>query len=89
MTFQGKSQIRVLVVEEETNDQSKVATNMAYKHLDFECDTDIGEDIKHTFSQLIMFQDSVYVRNFDEANAASSTKWSRRLFKLNEKTKYF
>ena len=84
----GKTQIRVLVAEE-LSDQLK-ASAVTYKHLDFECESDIAEDIKRTFSQIIMFCDSAYARHFDESNLATSTKWSRRLFKMNEKyNKYF
>jgi len=86
--FEGKSQIRVLVVED-SNENPKTSS-LSYKHLDFECDSDIAEDIKNTFSQIIMFCDSVYSRNYDESTAAlTSTKWSRRLFKMNEKNKFF
>ena len=86
--IKGKSQIRVIVVEE-FEENSKAAA-ISYKHLDFECDSDIADDIRTTFSQIIMFCDSVYSRNYDESSATlTSTKWSRRLFKLNEKNKLF
>jgi hypothetical protein len=78
------------LVVEELNDNQKTSSSISYKHLDFECDSDIADDIKNTFSQIIMFCDSVYSRNYDECSASlTSTKWSRRLFKMNEKNKLF
>ena len=77
------------MVVEELNDNQKTSS-ISYKHLDFECDSDIADDIKNTFSQIIMFCDSVYSRNYEESSASlTSTKWSRRLFKMNEKNKLF
>jgi len=42
--IKGKSQIRVIVVKE--FEENSKASAISYKHLDFECDSDIADDIK-------------------------------------------
>ena len=83
-SIQDKPQIRVIVAEDD-NDETE---SVIYKHLDFECEPDIAEDIKSTFSQLIMYSNSQFARTYDELVNKTSFKWSRRLFKLKLKNKF-
>lgn len=70
-----KSQIRITIVEADLN-SSEV---QHYRHLDFECESQIAEAIKTKCSHLMSFINSANVANFD-ANKSTS-KWSRKLYK--------
>jgi hypothetical protein len=67
----GKSQIRIIVVEEEPG--------VAYKHLDFECEPKIAEELIKTFNQFFLFCNSSYWKAYNQSKK-KSVKWSRRLF---------
>jgi hypothetical protein len=83
----GKSHIRIIAVEEDEDSKDNL-NNPIYKHLDFECDSDLVEEIKTSFSHLIMFCNSSYLHQYkQQPKKITTTKWSRRLYqsKFNSK----
>ena len=77
------SRIRIIVIEDENDDQSSAI----YKHLDFECELRIGEEIKRTITILINYCNSHYLSKFNESDIFT-TKWSRKNYKTKRnKTK--
>jgi hypothetical protein len=83
----GKSHIRIIAVEEDEESKDNLSTPI-YKHLDFECDSDLVEEIKTSFSHLIIFCNSPYLQQYQQnSKKITTTKWSRRLYqsKFNSK----
>ena len=83
----GKSHIRIIAVDEDEDSLDSINTPV-YKHLDFECDSDLVEEIKKSFSHLIMFCNSPYLQQYkQQSKKITTTKWSRRFYqsKFNAK----
>ncbi len=81
----GKSHIRIIAVEEDDSNSQMIREELdqasVYKHLDFECDLDIVEEIKTSFSHLIMFCNSPHLVEYQKnIRKIVTTKWSRRLY---------
>ena len=82
----GKTAFRIIVIEPPDTTTSKLNPTQAadlepaYKHLDFECDASIAEDLKNTCLQLIDITNSAEWKHYtmNSAQAVTSTKWSRR-----------
>lgn len=72
----GKSQIRIIIVEPDLNN----AEVNHYRHLDFECESQIADAIKTKCSHLMSFINSPNVAHFDALHKSTS-KWSRKLYK--------
>lgn len=91
----GKSQIRIIVVEEESASSSPSSNTgqsasgatassstqpvVGYRHLDFECESSVADDIIKTFHQIFLYCNSSYYKAYQQSKK-KSVKWSRRLY---------
>lgn len=75
----GKSQIRIIVVEEEQSSSTSTSPAVVYKHLDFECESNVADDIIKTFNQIFLYCNSSYYKAYQQSKK-KSVKWSRRLY---------
>ena len=73
-----KSQFRLIAVEDEMVSNGELTT-MSLKHLDFECDKSVFEEILASFAHLIMFCNSPYLSSYNKLKdkPVATVKWSR------------
>ena len=80
----GNRKIRVIIYEELIGKNSKPVTlSTNFKHLDFECDPSVAEDLSQTLAQFIGLSESALKRNY-KRNKTETTKWSRRKYDQNQ-----